>query len=153
MGKTNFDQLQFNSMIDASGITIAQIKQVTVTLTSAQILALFTTPITLILAPGAGLVIDIVSVVASLTAGVAYTGANNLEIRYTGAAGVKATADIVAAFINSATSRVDLVGGVIADTDVTTGVNSPIVIAVPVANPAAGTGTIKLTITYTVMPQ
>lgn len=121
-----------------------------VTLTSAQILALFTTPITLVGAPGAGkyISVDEVLVKAPIAGSTAYTGANAGEIRYTGAAGVKATGDLAAATINSITSVVDKLSGVAVSGVV---VNAPVVIAVPTANPAAGTGTITLDVLYRVV--
>ena len=119
----------------------------TVTLTSAQVLALFTTPITLIAAPGAGKFIQIFDITAKMTyKSATYAGANALEIRYTNAAGVKVSADIPTSFINSASS-VNYVGtiaaGVIA-------ANVPVVAAVPTANPTTGNSAITLEIFYAI---
>lgn len=125
---------------------VGVIEQKRVTLTSAEIKALFTTPKTLIPAPGAGFTHVVQEVVASLDYGtVAYTGANALEIRYTGAAGVKVSGDIAAACLNSASDRMDRAVPVAVAVAVA---NAPIVACVPTANPAAGDGTLILDIIY-----
>lgn len=132
------------SQIDASSVPgTAERKRVT--LTSAQILALFTTPITLIPAPPAGYFIDIISITAKVKFNsVAYTGANALELRYTGAAGAKVSADLPNTFINSAADayiKVTQVG-------VTPVAAAPVVAAVPTANPAAGNSVMGFDILY-----
>ncbi len=117
-----------------------------VRLTSAQILALFTTPITVVPA-----FLRSIIIVERITAKnnfntTAYTGANNLEFRYTDASGAKVTADMAAAFINSAATAYDHVAGVV--TELTPVLNAPIVVRVPTANPATGDGTIDLYIRF-----
>lgn len=120
-----------------------------ITLTSAQILALFTTPITIIDAPGAGksISVDEVMALAPASGSVAYTGANAVEMRYTNASGAKVTGDLAAAWLNSVTGRVDKAIAAA----VTAVVNAPVVICVPTANPGAGNGTITLDILYRVV--
>lgn len=119
-----------------------------VELTAAQVKALFTTPIVLVEAPGAGMVVQVISAVAKLDAGATpFAGANALELRYTGASGAKVTGDVAAALINSATDRADVVVGVA----VTAVPNAPVVAAVPTANPTAGDGTIRMDILYRVI--
>lgn len=118
-----------------------------VTLTSAQILALNTTPITLISAAGAGTIIVPITYSARLNFNTtAYTGANNLELRYTNGSGTKPLADVTAAFINSAATAY-YVG---ADGAVVAAVNAPLVAFVPTANPAAGDSTMTIEIFYQV---
>lgn len=66
------------------------ISTVDVSLTAAQIKALLTTPITLVAAPGAGLSIQLLQVLASMTFNtVVYTNAtaDALEVRYTNGSG------------------------------------------------------------------
>lgn len=128
-----------------------------ITLSSAKILALNTTPITLIPAIGSSAtstnlntVIIVEGITAKIYAGsVAYTGANALEFRYTNASGVKITADIANTFINSASNNYIHVAGII--TAFTPVFNSPIVVCVPTANPANGNGKIVLSIKYRII--
>lgn len=124
-------------------------QRVRVPLTSAQILASNTTPITLVPAPGAGKYISVDEVVAKMTFGsVQYTGANAVEVRYTDGSGVKVTGDLAAAWLNSASTRVDKAIGAAVAVAVA---NAAIVVAVPSANPGAGDGTVTLDILYRVV--
>lgn len=120
-----------------------------VTLTSAQILALNTTPQTLVAAPGAGKSISIDEIIfkAPASGATAYTGANAVEVRYTDGSGAKATGDIAAAALNSVSGRVDKAVAAA----VTAVVNSPVVAVVPTANPAAGNGTVTFDVIYRVV--
>lgn len=120
-----------------------------ITLTAAQMKTLFTAPITLIGAPGAGKYISVDEVLAKVasTGATAYTGANAVEVRYTDASGAKATGDLAAAWLNNATDRLDKAIAAA----VTPIVNSPIVVAVPTANPGAGTGPVTFDILYRVV--
>lgn len=124
---------------------VGVIERKRVPITSAEIKALFTTPKTLVAAPGAGFCTEVLGVSACVDAGATpYTGANALEIRYTNGAGTKVTGDIAAACINSSTDRVDKAVAVAA----TMTVNAAVVACVPTANPGAGDGTIILDIEY-----
>lgn len=121
-----------------------------VTLTSAQILALNTTPVALVFAPGANkyVSVDEILVKGPAAGSTAYTGANAGEVRYTDGSGVKATGDLAAATINSITSVVDKL---IASAVSTVPVNAAVVLSVPTANPGAGTGTITLDVLYRIV--
>lgn len=129
----------------------------TVTLTSAQILALHTTPIVLVPIVGnnsSNVGINYVYIVEGITAriyyaGTAYTGANNLEFRYTDASGAKVTADLPNTFINSSANTFAHVAGI--TTAFTPVFNSPIVVSVPTANPATGNSKIVLIIKYRIV--
>lgn len=154
LGTIYYDKLVPNS--GATAITSAQIdpqltQRARITLTSAQILALNTTPITLVAAGGAGTYISVDEVVATLNAGtVAYTGANAANITYTNGSGVAATGTLAAAFLNTTASTTGSVKAV-AVAVTTPVVNSPIVISVGTANPGAGNGTMSLDISYRIV--
>jgi hypothetical protein len=121
------------------------VERAKVILTSAQIKALNSGPITILPTPGATKAIQVLGLAAKLKYGsIAYTGANALEFRYTNAAGSKVTGDIAAALINNGSNRTDTAIPVA----VTAPVNAPIVACVPTANPAAGDGTIEIDILY-----
>lgn len=122
-----------------------------ITLTPSQVKALHTTPITLVPSQGGSKSIIIVDdILAFLNyAGTAYTGANNLEFRYTDGSGTKVTADMSSTFLDSAANAYDYAPGV--TTAFTPVTNTPIVVAVPVANPAAGTSPITFIVHYRVL--
>jgi hypothetical protein len=121
---------------------------VTVTLTAAQIIAMGTTPVTLIAAPDAGkcTIVDNVTFKMTTTA-TAFTGGGAVEFRYTDASGTKVTADIAAAVITAAagTSFTNVRG---IEASLTGVANAAIVISNATAAFAAGTGTATLTIEY-----
>ncbi len=118
-----------------------------VALTSAQILALNTTPITIVPAPGLNSAIIVEGISAKLVFNsIAYTGVNAMEFRYTDASGTKVTADMGSTFLNSGSTAYDHVAGIV--TEFTPVANAPIVVRVPVANPGAGNSVITFLIKY-----
>jgi hypothetical protein len=128
---------------------VGVIERVEVTLTSAQIKALFTTPQVLVPAPGAGRYIQVLSITGKLKYGtIAYTGANAVELRYTDGSGTKVTGDLAAAWLNATVNRLDTAIGAAA-TSMTA--NAAVVVAVPTANPAAGDSTVQFDVLYRVM--
>lgn len=71
-----------DTSISALVLPEAQLRVATVTLSSADILALHNTPITLLAAPGAGKINVIDEVIFSFTAGTQYANGNDLRIKY-----------------------------------------------------------------------
>lgn len=144
-------QVNFPDLVEASTYMAIQ----RITLTPAQIKALFTTPITLVpainptLSPSTGarayiIVTEIEAQIKFSTT--AYAGANNFEFRYTDASGAKVTADMASTFINSASTAYDHVAGV--TTELVPVINAPIVVTVPVANPTLGDSPITFVVHY-----
>ena len=143
----NYRRIPDKSVIERKQQELKTLKRFT--LTSAQILALNTTPITLIEA-----FINSVIIVEGITARLnfnttAYTGANALEFRYTDASGAKVTADLSSAFLNSAATAYASVTGI--EAQITPVLNAPIVVRVPTANPATGNSTLDLFIRFRIV--
>lgn len=134
-------------LIKGSNGIIGVTQRTQVILTSAQILALNSTPVQLVAAPGAGkaISIDEIIVTGPASGATAYTGANAVEIRYTNGSGLKVTGDYAAASLNSVTGQKDRLSGV-ALANLTQ--NAAVVASVPTANPAAGTGTVTFDVIY-----
>lgn len=149
---TDSQQIAFENLTNSSSYVALK----TITLTPAQILALNTTPVTLIPAFGvntSNVGINYVFIVEGITAriyygGAAYTGANALEFRYTNASGIKVTADIANTFINSTSNTFAHVAGIV--TAFTPVYNSPIIVTVPVANPGSATPALGSSITFVI---
>lgn len=125
-----------------------------VTLTSAQIKALFSTPVSLVSAIGTSSLIVVEHITARVNfptvGGTAYTGANALEFRYTNGVGIKVTADMPNTFINSAGSAYYHAPAVTAA--FVPVANAAVVVAVPTANPATGNSSITFCVVYRVIP-
>ena len=120
-----------------------------VTFSSAQLLALHTTPITLVAAPGTGKTIIVDEVIWKTTyATSAYTGSNAIEIRYTDGSGSKVSADVPAAVLNISSGTQSYIsrGASVAYTT-----NAAVVAVVPAADPAAGAGTATATVKYRIV--
>jgi hypothetical protein len=135
----------------AFGATRARYRIDLVTIAAANVKLLHSTPYTLVASQGSGTIINVHRIsFASTFVSVAYTGANNLEFRYTGASGAKVVADIAAATLNFASgTKYALVAGV--TTELTQVANSPIVVVVPTADPGAGDSIINFYVEYTVL--
>lgn len=109
------------------------------TLTPAQILLLHTTPIQLVPQPGVRSVVIVDGITARIVySGHAYSGANNLEFRYTNGSGTKVTADIPSTFIDSTSSayaQAPIVTAEFAPVEGGSSNNGRIVVCVPSADP------------------
>lgn len=120
----------------------------TVNLTAAQLIAMGTTPVSIVAAPGAGkcTVVDNITFKMTTTA-TAFTGGGAVEFRYTNASGTKVTADIAAAVITAgAGTSFTNVRGI--EASLTCTANAAVVITNADAAFAAGTGTAVITIDY-----
>ena len=138
-----------NSQTATNGIIPANVQQIAEgTLTSAQILALNTTPVQLIPAPGAGKYISVDEIVLTLNFGTTqYTGTNAMNFTYTNGSGNALTGTAANSWINSAATAALKVIGVA----VTPTANAALVASVGTANPAAGDSTISYSIIYRVV--
>lgn len=109
------------------------------TLTPAQVLLLHTTPIQLVPQPGIRSVVIVDGITARIVySGHAYSGANNLEFRYTNGSGTKVTADIPSTFIDSTSSayaHAPIVTAEFAPIEGGSSNNGRIVVCVPSADP------------------
>jgi len=124
---------------------------VTISLTAAQIIAMGTTPVSLIAAPGAGkcTIVDNITF-KMVTTATAFTGGGAVEFRYTDASGTKVTADVAAAIVTAgAGTSFTNVRGI--EASLTGTANAAIVIRNATAAFAAGTGTATITIEYHVV--
>lgn len=131
-------------------ITESLVQYATVEISSAEILALFTTPKTLVAAPGAGNLLEFISLLLAYDYGtVVYTigTATDLQVKYTDASGAAvSTTQAVTGMIDQATDQlraIDKVG-----TTVTPVVNAALVLTLAVANPTLGDGTIHAKVAY-----
>jgi hypothetical protein len=122
-----------------------------VTVPTASVLTLNTTPYTLVAAPGAGKIILVDEITCKLVFNsVAYTGSNALELRYTNGSGAKVTADLASSFLNSSSgTNYATVKSVV--TALTPVANSPIVLFVPTANPGVGNSDLVFKIKYRIV--
>jgi hypothetical protein len=122
-----------------------------VPLTSANILALSATPITLVAAPGAGKVIVVEQITLKMvTTATQYANGGALEFRYTNGSGTKVTADIAAAVVTAgAGTSYTGVRGI--EASLTFTANAAVVVTNATAPFITGTGTGQITITYRVL--
>ena len=119
---------------------------------AAEILALFATPKTLVAAPGAGKVLEFISLLLAYDWGtVAYTigTAGNLQVKYTDGSGVAVSTT------RAATGFLDAVADTLSSLDkleatVVPVVNAPLVLTVATASPTAGDSPIHAKVAYRV---
>lgn len=116
-GKAGYEATLASISLAALGLTAGQVtnlalqKVAEVTLTSAQILALNATPITVLAAPGAGFVNIVKRVYATKAAGTAYAGiaaGEDLAIKYTDASGAVAATCEMTGFADSTSATQSL---------------------------------------------
>lgn len=122
-----------------------------VTLTSAQVLLLNSTPITIVPAPGAGftnLVLGIYSTLTFNTAAYA-TNAAGFTLRYTDGSGA-VTATLPQAYLQSGASSLQYVPAAVSA--LTPVANAPLVLFAGTANPTTGDSPLKVRVFYRTVP-
>jgi len=137
------------------GTLSTDLKTATVSISSAQILAIHTTPVELIATPGAGKVIVINDVLWSFTAGTQYANGQDLAVRYSEdtvlLVNVLDKAYIVSA-TNTLVSTTALKSGVGVEQNLLAGIDTAVTLSQP--TPTAfitGTGTLKMFIKYRIV--
>jgi len=123
-----------------------------VEISSAEILDLFATPKTLVAAPGAGKLLEFISLLLAYDWGtVAYTigTAGNLQVKYTDGSGVAVSTT------RAATGFLDAVADTLSSLDkleasVVPAVNAPLVLTIATASPTAGDSPIHAKVAYRV---
>ena len=130
-----------------------QIFSASLSLTSAQILALNTTPITIVSAPGASKYIEVISATGEYTfVTAAYSTNTYLTIIYTGASEVVASN---AAILTGTVNLIYQFSVAPATSPQTTATqiltNTALQVKVPVGNPLLGSGTVKVKVLYRIV--
>lgn len=121
----------------------------TVKLPTAWILTSFTTPLTLIPAPGAGKAIRLMDLTAVMDYNsAAYASNTTFEVRYTDWSGTKVTADISSLLAATSDTYIN-VWGIEAQLALTA--NAAVVIRTATGNPTAGNSDIYVTVVYRVV--
>jgi hypothetical protein len=119
MALTDFSAIEINELV--------QYKAERVTITSAQLLALNATPITLVSAPGSGKALEFVSAVVYKPAGTAYAGiagGEDLAIKYTDGSGAQVNTSLeTTSFLDQTTAQLRITRPIVTE-------------VVPVANAA-----------------
>lgn len=138
---------------DANGFTVTPL-ETSIALTSAQLLALFSAPVTLIPAPGAGKAIYVEYMVFEMNrTATAYTGANTTSLVYHGSTTAITLPLLGTVFTTAAAAQtvtvVSGLGGATNGTPLTA--NTAVDLATATANYAAGTGTAKVFLKYSIV--
>jgi hypothetical protein len=129
----------------------SQVQTAVVPLTSAQILALNTTPVSLIAAPGAGKAIRVMDLALKMTTtSTVYANGGALEFRYTDGSGTKVTADIASAVVTAGagTSYTNVEG---IEVSLTLTANAAVVVRAASADFITGTGAGIFYVSYRVI--
>lgn len=124
-------------------------KVVTTTLTSAEVLALNTTPISLVSAPVAWsyIIVDRITASIDFTAA-AYATNTTMEFRYTNGSGTKVTADI-ASLLAATADKIQSVWGI--ETEITLTSAASVVATVATGDPVTWDSDVKVTIEYRIL--
>jgi hypothetical protein len=141
-----------------NAITLLPIRQIDVTVTSAQLLALNATPIQIVAAPGAGLALILDSAVLHKPAGTAYGGiaaGEDLSIKYTDAAGAAVGGCEATGFLDQTTAQTRFLRGYNAASgvsDITPVANAALVLHMLTGEITTGDSPLRLRVYYRVVP-
>ena len=133
-------------------IEMQAVQSSAITLTSAQILAMNTTPVSVIPAQGAGTLIEVLSAVADYIYGTAqYTSGGAIGLFYGVETGPLATATLASTFLTSPTvNQIGIMEGALASSASSTVLNTAIVISNQSGVFATGNGTMIVKVKYRV---
>lgn len=133
------------------------VQRLVLTLTNAQVLALFATPLQLLPAPGTGLFYDVLkAVVVNENTGTAYAGGGAITVGYGTTASTNALASTIAAtFLTSGTAAQAIAESGVLNTVLagTAILNQPLYITNATAAFTTGTGTVRVILEYSVSVQ
>lgn len=154
-----FTELYAADAAAAAAVTAGtSLKSADITITSAELLALFTTPKTILAAPGAGFANIIEGIIWHKPAGTAYGGiaaGEDLSVSYTNAAGLAVAGCETTGFLDQATAQTRWSDGYNAASgisSITPVENAAIVAHLLVGNIITGTSDLKLRIVYRTIP-
>lgn len=135
---------------DIANLAPADLLIAKVTLSSAQILALFTTPITVIAAPGAGKLINLINVTARLNYNSIAYGAGNDDIAFSLNAWTLVT---FTGFLSNTTNYAGIFSAFANADDISVSpiANQPVTVAALTGNPTLGNSTVDIYATYNII--
>jgi hypothetical protein len=138
--------------IASADLAVSTVQYAEVEISAEEILALYTTPKTLVAAPGAGKVLEFISLLLAYDYGTtAYTigTATDLQVKYTDASGAAvSTTQAVTGFIDQATDQLRALDKL--EASVTPVDNAALVLTLAVANVTDGDGAIHAKVAYRV---
>lgn len=125
-----------------------KLNAVTINLSAADIIAMYTTPVTVLAAPGSGKAIVVDRFVFNFDYGTTqFTGGGNITLKYSGGATITST--MANTKVQAASDSIATVGALA--TEVTVSSNTAVQITNASAAFAAGDGTAKLTVYFSVI--
>ena len=149
MSSTNFESVGVGM---AQGGSRTEYKTAKVTITSAQLLALNATPVTLVAAPGSSKVLEFITAVVQKPAGTAYSGiatGEDIAIKYTDASGAQVNTSLeTTGFLDQTTAQTRFTRQI--GTEYTPVVNAPLVAHLLVGEITTGDSPLYLTVHYRV---
>lgn len=130
-----------------------QVRTAVVTLSNAQVLAMFTTPVQIVAAQGLGTVVNVISMLLeNVDGGVAYGGGGAIQLSYGSGLTTPASVTVAATFLTSPTvTQVITAAGALATAAASAVVNKAVNITNATAVFTTGTGTVKVVVNYTVV--